>query len=67
MAEAPTPTSTTSSPPATPKGKQYIRATNKDDELEPDALRGSEQVIKDAGVQDDDEERRAVYKKDEKK
>jgi len=42
--------------PVTPK--QYIRASANDDALEPDALRGNEQIIKDLGIQDDDAERR---------
>jgi len=62
MAEAPAPAPA----PAPPKSKQYIKASVDDNALEPDALRGSEQVIKDAGVTDDEEERRKVYKEEKK-
>lgn len=63
MAESTTSSSSsTSSSPTTSTGtaksKQYIRASTDDNALEPDALRGSEQLIKDAGVQDDEQDRR---------
>lgn len=45
-----------------PKAKQFIKPSAYDDELETDALRGSEQVMKDAGVEDKEEARREVYK-----
>jgi hypothetical protein len=69
MAESTTPstssTSSTSSTPtssATPAAsKQYIRASTDDNALEPDALRGSEHVIKDLKLQDDEADRRKVY------
>jgi hypothetical protein len=68
MAEATTSSSgsSTVSVNASIKSKQYIRVSSKDDELEPDALRGSEQVMKDAGVVDDEEERRKAYKEEKK-
>jgi hypothetical protein len=51
-ANQPTPTTQTATP------KQYIRASTDDNALEPDALRGSEQVIRDAKLQDDEADRR---------
>jgi len=50
----PTP-STTATPPAS---KQYIRATTDDNALEPDAMRGSEHVLRDMKIQDDEADRR---------
>lgn len=62
MAES---TSSTSSSPSSsttsttsPKSKQYIKASADDNALEPDALRGSEHLIAEAGVQDDEQDRR---------
>jgi len=71
MAESTTPTtpstsSSSSSSSSQPASKQYIKASVDDNALEPDALRGSDQVKKDSGVQDDEEERRKIYKKDDK-
>lgn len=47
-----------SSSPSGSSPKQFIKPSAYDDELEPDALRGSEQVIKDSGVVDREAERR---------
>jgi len=61
MAEStnPTPTPTPTSAPANaPQPKQYIKASADDNALEPDALRGSEHVLKDVKVQDDEADRR---------
>jgi hypothetical protein len=63
MAEQST-TSSTSATTPTPKTKQFIKPSSYDDELEPDALRGSEQVMKDSGVEDKEQVRRDVYKKE---
>ena len=67
MAESSSSSSSPSSPSSSGtstsgKSKQYIRASTDDNALEPDALRGSEQVIKDAGVQDDEQARRDAQK-----
>jgi len=63
MAEATT--STSSSSPTAPANpltpKQYIKASANDNALEPDALRGSEHVLKDVSVQDDEADRRKIY------
>jgi hypothetical protein len=77
MAESPTPSPTpsdTSKPaPLAPSAKdndtpkQYIRTSTDDNALEPDALRGSEQVIKDSKIQDDEADRRKVITPEEKK
>ena len=61
-----TPTTATSST-AKPASKQFIKPSSYDDELEPDALRGSPQVMKDSGVEDKEEVRREVYRKEETK
>lgn len=65
MAESTTPTSGTSSTPTTPSTtttppapKQYIKATADDNALEPDAMRGSEHVLRDMKIQDDEADRR---------
>jgi hypothetical protein len=59
MAES-TPSSQSSQQPTreVTASKQSIRVSSYDEELEPDALRGSEQVIKDSGVVDKEAERR---------
>jgi len=65
VAEGTTSTSTqTTTATSAPKAKQFIKPSAYDDELEPDALRGSEHVMKDAGVEDKEQVRRDVYKKD---
>lgn len=46
------------SPAAAPKSKQYIRASADDEALEPDALRGSENIIKELGIENEDDARR---------
>ena len=51
-----TPTPSTSTTP--PASKQYIRATTDDNALEPDAMRGSEHVLRDMKIQDDEADRR---------
>jgi len=56
-----TPTSATSQS-NTPK--QYIKASADDSALEPDALRGSEHVLKDVQVQDDEADRRKAISPD---
>lgn len=67
MAESTTPsttssTSSTSSTPTTPPAStQYIRASVDDNALEPDAMRGSEHVLRDLKVQDDEADRRKIY------
>lgn len=60
MAEGTSTPSTNQPTPAanTPAPKQYIRASTDDNALEPDALRGSDQVIRDAKLQDDEADRR---------
>jgi hypothetical protein len=60
MAESTSQTSGTQSASvsSTTVSKQSIRVSTYDDELEPDALRGSDQVIKDSGVVDKEGERR---------
>ena len=50
-----TPSTTATTPPAS---KQYIRATADDNALEPDAMRGSEHVLRDMKIQDDEADRR---------
>jgi len=67
MAEATTPSSTSSTPASSPQGKQYIKASTDDSALEPDALRGSEHLIKAANVQDDESDRRKQISPEEKK
>jgi hypothetical protein len=72
MAEAtssPTPSPTPSSTPlaANDTPKQYIRTSADDNALEPDALRGSDQVLKDAKIQDDEADRRKAIAPEEKK
>lgn len=52
-----------SNPPGQPaakpaKSKQYIRASVNDDVLEPDAMRGSEQYLKELGIENEDDARR---------
>lgn len=47
----------TSQPATAPKTKQYVRASSNDEALEPDALRGTN-LIKELGIEDEDEERR---------
>jgi len=58
----PTPTPSTSASvtarSTTPESKQYIRATVDDNALEPDAMRGSEHVLRDMKIQDDEADRR---------
>jgi len=44
--------------------KQYIKASADDSALEPDALRGSEHVLKDVQVQDDEADRRKAINPD---
>ena len=63
MAEATTSTtsSTSTTPANPPTPKQYIKASANDNALEPDALRGSEHVLKDVSVQDDEADRRKIY------
>lgn len=58
MAEANNPTPATSSSPVKPTPKQYIKASTDDSALEPDALRGSEHLLKDIDIQDDEADRR---------
>ena len=58
---------TSSSGGKSEKTKQYIRESSYDDELQPDAMRGSEQVVRDAGVEDREEVRRDVYRTEEEK
>jgi len=67
MAEAtPTPSPTPSPAPSsqTSTPKQYIKASADDSALEPDALRGSEHVLKDVQVQDDEADRRKAISPD---
>jgi hypothetical protein len=47
--------------------KQRIRASSEDNVLEPDAMRGSEQHLRDVDIQDDEEDRRDAYRTDEEK
>jgi len=47
--------------------KQRIRASTEDNVLEPDAMRGSEQHLRDVDIQDDEEDRRDAYRTDEEK
>jgi hypothetical protein len=48
--------------------RQVIRPSAYDDELEPDALRGSDQVVKDSKVVDKEAERRErLFGKEDKK
>jgi len=62
MAESTTSSTSSSSTPSTsttpPASKQYIRATTDDNALEPDAMRGSEHVLRDLKIQDDEADRR---------
>jgi hypothetical protein len=73
MAEASTTPSTTPTPSSTsssstpPKQQQYIKASANDSALEPDALRGSEHVLKDVDIQDDEADRRKQISPEEKK
>jgi len=53
-------------PAPTMAGKQYIKASTQDDALEPDAMRGSEHLLKEAGVQDDEAERRKKIEPEKK-
>jgi hypothetical protein len=47
--------------------RQVIRPSSYDDELEPDALRGSDQVVKDSKVVDKEAERRErIFGKEDK-
>ena len=64
MAESPVtqPRSESSAPQGQVKGKQFVRPSADDDALEPDAFRGSEKVLEDAGVEDREAPRRDVYK-----
>jgi hypothetical protein len=72
MAEATTSSTSSSSPSAplsanAPQSKQYIKASTDDNALEPDALRGSEHVLKDLQIQDDEADRRKAITPEEKK
>lgn len=51
----------------TPTSKQFIKASVDDNALEPDALRGSEHLVRDLKIQDDEADRRKVYEKKEDK
>ena len=66
MAEATTPATPTTSPTSSPAPKQYIKASTEDDALEPDALRGSEHLLKDVQIQDDEADRRKKIEGDKK-
>lgn len=69
MAESTNPSTTPSAPPSpasSPAPKQYIKATTDDAALEPDALRGSEHLLKDTPVQDDEADRRKAIEGDKK-
>lgn len=57
---APTPSASSSAP------KQYIKASTDDDALEPDAMRGSEHLLKDTPIQDDEADRRKKVEGDKK-
>jgi len=46
-----TTSSTSSTPPPAPKVTQYVAPSVDDDRLEPDAMRGSEQFLKQAGTE----------------
>jgi hypothetical protein len=70
MAEATTSTSGSSTPSTTTQSsspKQYIKASADDSALEPDALRGSDHVLKDVQIQDDEADRRKLISPEEKK
>jgi len=60
-------TSTSSSTPPTPKVTQYVAASVDDDRLEPDAMRGSEQFLKDAGTENLEQVRIEKLQADQKK
>ena len=65
MAEATTSTSASTNPS---KPTQYIKASTNDQALEPDALRGSDYVLKDVPhLQDDEADRRKLITPEEKK
>jgi hypothetical protein len=49
------------------KPKQRIRASSEDNVVEPDAFRGSEHVLRDVDIQDDEAERRRVYEQNKDK
>jgi len=49
------------------KSKQYVKASVDDNALEPDAMRGSEHLLKQANVQDDEADRRKMISPEEKK
>ena len=55
---SPTSTGAASTPSSAAPAKQYIRASTDDNALEPDALRGSEHLIKQMNIQDDEQDRR---------
>lgn len=50
-----------------PEVKQYVKASVDDAALEPDAMRGTEHVMRDAGTEDKEEARRDVYRTPEEK
>jgi len=65
MAESTTPSTSTSGTSTTAtstttvtKSKQYIMTSVDDDVLQPDAMRGSDQVVKDSGIEDKEATRR---------
>lgn len=61
------PASGKSSVTSTAPDKQRIRASSSDNVLEPDAMRGSEQHLRDVDVEDEEEARRDVYRNDDEK
>lgn len=65
MAESSNP-STASSPLTPAKPSQYIKASTDDNALEPDAMRGSEHLLKDTPIQDDEADRRKKIEGDKK-
>ena len=69
MAEAnPTPAPANPPTPASSSSasKQYIKASSDDNALEPDAMRGSEHLLKDVSIQDDEADRRKKIEGDKK-
>jgi len=70
MAEATSSSSSSSGSSSTTvsaKPKQYIKASADDNALEPDAMRGSEHLLKDVDIQDDEADRRKAITPEEKK
>jgi hypothetical protein len=59
--------SSTTSSTSAPKSTQYIAPSVDDDKLEPDAMRGSEQYLKDTGVDNLEQQRIEKLQEEQKK